>query len=276
MSVDDVTVNTSSATAVPPTNTLTGTVAAPTNTPTNTAAPPTKTPTRTPTATAVPPTTPTQTPTATPLSDLIFADGFEAGNLSAWSSGSTGGGDLSVSNSAVLVGSFGLQGVINNNTSLYVTDDTPNAEQRYRARSYFDPNSITMTNGNAHYIFYGYSGTTTVVLRVEFRYSSPNYQLRAALLNNSGTWFNTNWFNISDAPHPVEIDWQAATAAGANNGHLTWWTDGTQHANLTGISNNTWRIDRVRLGPVSGVDTGTRGTHYLDAFESRRQTYVGP
>lgn len=24
------------------------------------------------------------------------------------------------------------------------------------------------------------------------------------------------------------------------------------------------------------VDTGTRGTYYLDAFESRRQTYIGP
>jgi len=25
-----------------------------------------------------------------------------------------------------------------------------------------------------------------------------------------------------------------------------------------------------------GVDTGTRGTYYFDAFESRWQTYIGP
>ena len=293
MSVDDVSVTASSgavtSTAVPPTNTPvpptstpTGTAVPPTNTPTGTAVPPTNTPTGTavpPTThrTAVPPTsTPTLTPTATPPSDLIFADSFEAGNLSAWSSSATGGGDLSASTSAALAGASGLQAVINDNTSLYVTDDTPNAEQRYRARFYFDPNSIAMTSGNAHYILQGYSGTTTAVLRTEFRFSSPNYQLRAALLNNGSTWANTSWFSIGDAPHFVEIDWQAATAAGANNGYLTLWIDGTQRANLTGVNNNTRRIDRVRLGPVSGIDTGTRGTYYLDAFESRRQTYIGP
>ena len=104
----------------------------------------------------------------------------------------------------------------------------------------------------------------------------PTISSRAGLINSSGTWTNTGWFSISDAPHFVEIGWQAATAAGANNGYLTLWIDGTQRANLTGVNNNTRRIDRVRLGPVSGVDSGTRGTYYFDAFESRRQTYIGP
>ena len=146
---------------------------------------------------------------------------------------------------------------------------------RYRARFYFDPNTITMANGNAHYIFYGYSGASTVVLRIELRYSG-GYQLRAALVNNSTTWTTSNWFTISDAPHYLEIDWRASTAAGANNGYLTFWIDGVQQANLTGVANDTRRIDRVRLGPVAGIDTGTRGTTYFDAFESRRSTYIGP
>ena len=46
----------------------------------------------------------------------------------------------------------------------------PTLEPRYRARFYFDPNSIPMANGNTHYIFYGYSGASTVVLRIEFRF----------------------------------------------------------------------------------------------------------
>jgi hypothetical protein len=29
------------------------------------------------------------------------------------------------------------------------------------------------------------------------------------------------------------------------------------------------------LGAISGLDSGTRGTYYFDAFESRRQTYIG-
>jgi uncharacterized protein YjiK len=219
--------------------------------------------------------TPTSTPTPDAL-DLIFADNFESGNLSAWSSSTTDGGDLTVNTAAALVGGSGLQAVIDDNVSIFVTDDTPNAEPRYRARFYFDPNSIPMANGNAHFLFEGFVGTSTKVLQVEFRRSSGNYQLRARLLNDSTTWTNTNWFTITDGSHFVEVDWRAATAAGANNGSLTLWLDGIQKANLTGVNNDTRRIDRIRLGAVAGIDTGTRGTYYFDTFESRRQTYIGP
>jgi hypothetical protein len=35
-------------------------------------------------------------------------------------------------------------------------------------------------------------------------------------------------------------------------------------------------MDHARLGALTGIDTGTRGTYYFDAFESRRFTYIGP
>jgi hypothetical protein len=260
------------ATATPQ-NTLTATptgmpTATATATATNTPLPPTPTDTPTPTNTPI--------PTPTPNPDVIFADGFESGNLSAWSASVIDGGDLSVSTPAALVGTRGLQALLDDNVAIYLTDDTPNAEPRYRARFYFDPNSIPMTSGNAHYIFYGYSGSSTVVARVEFRFASGVYQIRAAARDDASTWTASNWFTLSDAPHFIEIDWQAATAVGANNGSLTLWLDGAQQANLTGIDNDTRRIDRVRLGAIAGIDSGTRGTYYFDAFESRRSTYIGP
>jgi hypothetical protein len=175
-----------------------------------------------------------------------------------------------------LIGSQGMQAVINDTANIYVTDDTPNAEPRYRARFYFDPNSIPMASGDNHFIFYGYSGTSTIVLRVQFRFSNGNYQVRAALRNDGSTWTNSSWFTISNATHYIEIDWRAATGAGANNGGLTLWIDGTQQADLTTVDNDTRRIDRVRLGTIAGIDTRTRGTYYFDAFESRRQTPIGP
>ena len=216
------------------------------------------------------------TPTPGPVTDFIFADGFESGNLSAWTSNVTDGGDLSVSSAAAIVGGKGLQAVIDDNNAIYVTDDTPNAERRYRARFYFDPNSISMVSGDTHNIFYAYSGTSTGVVRCGFRFSGGVYQVRGSVINDSGTWLNTNWFTISDASHSIEIDWRAATAAGTNDGSLTLWVDGLQKANLTGVDNDTRRIDRAVLGPKSGLDSGTRGTYYFDAFESRRQTYIGP
>src|SRR5687767_13867048 len=115
-----------------------------------------------------------------------------------------------------------------------------------------------MLNGDTHFIFRGYSGTSTIVLRVQFRFSNNAYQVRAGLVGDGSTWANTSWLTITDVPHAIEMDWRAATATGANNGSLTLWIDGVQRANLT------------------GVDTGTRGTYYFDAFESRRQTFIGP
>ncbi|MCC6457458.1 MAG: hypothetical protein IT328_21055 [Caldilineaceae bacterium] len=212
--------------------------------------------------------------------DLIFADGFENDDfsLSPWSCAITDGGNLSMEGEASLspIGGIGLLAVINDNHALYVCDNSPSAEPRYHVRFYFDPNTIAMANGNVHPIFYGYSGTSRVVLRAEFRFSSGRYQLRSALLNDGTTWRNSSWFNISDAPHIVELFWTASTAAGANNGGLTLFLDDVQRAVLNGVDNDTRRIDSVRLGAITGIDSGTRGRYYFDAFESRRQTHIGP
>src|SRR5690606_21827360 len=145
---------------------------------------------------------------------------------------------------------------------------------RYRVRFYFDPNGISMAEGDRHLIFIG-ANLTGVVTQVEFGYSGGSYRLRAAAVNDGTTWTQSEWFAISDGPHAVEIDWRAATGAGANNGGLTLWIDGQQVAVLTGIDNDTRRIELGALGPVFGVNSGTRGSYYFDAFESRRQTYIG-
>ena len=267
--------NTPGATSTP-TNTQTPTATA---TPTGTAGP-SPTPTRTPTPTATPTgtATPTQThtPTATPNgSDSIFADGFESGNFSAWSSNKNDG-DLSVSAAAALVGSQGMQALIDDNNANYVNDDSPNAEPRYRARFYFDPNSIPMASGDAHMIFKGFVGTSTEVFKVEFRKFGVDYQIQVSIADDGSNFISSSFFTISDAVHFIELDWWAATAVGANNGGLTLWIDGVQKAVLTGIDNDTRRVDQARLGALSAIDTGTRGTYYFDAFESRRLNYIGP
>lgn len=249
----------------------------PTSTPTATAVNP---PTNTPTATPVVGPTPTNTPAFTPsptaaASDLIFADGFESGSFSAWYSASTNAGSLSVSPAAALLGSYGLQAVISNTTAMYVQDRSAKSEPRYRARFYFNPNGITMADGDMHTIFYGFSSGVSV-LRIDFRNNAGAYQVQARLLDNASTWSATPWFTITNAPHSIEFDWQAAIAAGSNNGSLTLWLDGVQVAGVAGVSNDTRRIDMIRLGPVTGLDPGTSGTEYFDAFESRRQTYIGP
>jgi hypothetical protein len=208
--------------------------------------------------------------------DAIFTDRFESGNLSAWSAQSvTGGGDVSVVTAAALGGTYGMRALINDNNAMYALDTTPVAEARYRARFMFDPNTITMASGNAHIVFQGYNSGGTALVYIEFRLSSGQYAVRGAIRNDATTFTATSWFAITDAPHAIEVDWRASTGAGLNNGGLSLWIDGTQRANLTGTDNDTRRVESARLGPISGIDTGTRGTYYFDEFVSRRVSYIG-
>jgi thermitase len=210
------------------------------------------------------------------VSDVIFADGFESGNVSAWSSSVGGSGDLSVSAGAKLVGSQGLELRIDDNAPVYLVENSPNAEAHYRARFYFDPNSMPMVNGNAHTIFYGYRPNGVGLFQVTLYYNN-GYQVRVGVVDDAGTTWKYNTYTLlSDGPHYLELEWQAATGAGANDGIMKFWVDGVQKGNLTGLDTDTCRVESVRLGAITGIDSTTRGSYFIDAFESHRASYIGP
>ncbi len=261
--------------------------ATPTATPTPTGGkptePPTLTPTPTPTATSThtPTLTPTRTstPTATP-SDLIFADSFESGTFSAWSS-HTNSGDLTVTGNAALVGNYGMLNEVNQNGTLYVQDNSPNNESSYRARFYFDPNTIQM-NSAGHTVFQAYDELTMQpikpVVRIEIgrvQTMNPLFQVRVAIRKDNNEWISSSAYTFSDGPHAFEIRWKAATGTGANNGILELWLDGVLKYSQTAVDNDTHRVDLARLGVVSTPDVSTSGSHCLDYFESRQTTYIG-
>src|SRR6266545_3724226 len=184
-----IAVSTATKTAVAPGSTATNTPLVPPTATSISASTATQTPLPISTGTSIPGSTSTSIPIP-PVnsSDLIFADDFESGNLSAWSSSATDGGDLSVNAAAALSGKNGLQGVINDNNSIYVVDEHPSAESSYRARFYFDPNSIKMANEDTHFILNGISTTSsTTVLGMQFRQFSGMYQLRARALLDDGS-----------------------------------------------------------------------------------------
>jgi hypothetical protein len=208
---------------------------------------------------------------ATPnASDLIFADDFESGNLSAWTSSATNGDSLRVSPSAALVGGYGLQATVSNTIPIYVRDDSPNAEARYRVRFYFDPNSLSMATGNYVYLLAGRNSSNTVILQIQFSRSSAGYQLRVRAYDSVlANFVNTPSVIISDAVHCVEVDW-------GNDGHVTFWVDEVQRGSFTGINNSNYTMDSVRLGATYIGGSGLSGTYFIDAFESRQLSYIGP
>jgi hypothetical protein len=265
-----------------PTRTATATstrTSTPTSSPTNTAAPATSTatttPTRTPTATASSTATPTMTPapsstpTATPSSlDSIFGDSFETGSLSAWSSSVTGNGRLSVSASAALVGTRGMQAQVNSASGIYVADTTPNSETSYHARFYFHPNGAGTGSGQ-HDIFIGRNSAGTTIFRVQYRLNAGSAQIRAQVARQGGST-NSNWYTISNAAHPIEIAWQSAGSAS-----FSLYIDGALKQTLNGLNTSSYLLGTARLGP-SSISSGSSGTEYFDAFVSTRSTYIGP
>jgi hypothetical protein len=132
-----------------------------------------------------------------------------------------------------------------------------------------------MLDGRSHYIFQALMGSSQIVARIELRTKSGSYQMRYGVSDEVERWRNTAWRPISDGPHAVEVLWRAATQTPVD-GTLSLWIDGVEIESQGGIHNLNQQVDFVRLGAVAGIDSGTFGSMYFDAFESRREAYIGP
>jgi hypothetical protein len=206
------------------------------------------------------------------VSDSIFADGFESGNFSAWSS-TSGGANLSVTPGAALVGTRGMQSTVNGSTPTWAQDDHPVNESAYRARFRFDPNG-TGTATSQHDIFVARTTTGVAAVRVQYRRTTAApilYQVRAIARRSNGTEAATSWFTITDAPHSIEVAWRAAT-----NSSFSLFVDGALKQQLSNLDTNAFRIDSARLGPSTGLSAGMSGVEFFDAFVSTRTTPIGP
>lgn len=205
--------------------------------------------------------------------DAIFADGFESGDLSAWSAVS-GDPQLSVTGAAAISGTFGLQAVISGNTPSYVMDATPTNEPSYHARFYFHPND-TDTAGRFHAIFGGKNATQVPIFGVLYRRSGTGpyvYEIRA-VVRRAGppNWAATQWYAISNAAHSIEIAWESGASAS-----FSLYIDGALKKTKAGLDTSAYLLDSVALGPADRLAAGMSGTEYFDSFVSTRCTYIGP
>jgi hypothetical protein len=209
-----------------------------------------------------------------PTGGEIFSDGFESGDFSAWSEVVTDEGDLSVTAQAALAGSYGMQAQIDDITAIFVRDNSPDLETAYQASFTFDPNSVAMASGESFSFFLAYSPQGEIALSVVkliLSFDGENYYLRAGVLDDEGWYaYLTPPTTVSDEPHTVAVEWQAATAEGANDGRFAFAIDGASIADYSDIDNDTNRIDFALLGTIGGIDAGTSGIAYFDDFSSSR------
>lgn len=204
---------------------------------------------------------------------IIVDIDHEVGDLSEYTTTVTDSGDLSVSDAAALAGTVhGLDVLIDDNTLIFgsYTLGSPITPSYIRYRFYVDPNSITMADTNAFTLFNVRAGSN-ILSEVNLHYASSSYNLRATIVNDAGSVSMSVDAAISDEPHYVEVLLTRSTNADSNDARMDWWVDGNAQTALTGADSYTRfeNIDIFRLGAVSGIDTGTRGTVYLDQLVAR-------
>jgi len=211
--------------------------------------------------------------------DIIFKDGFDSGGLGRWSSSFTDDGDLSASGAGAMAATaFGLEAVVNDLNGIFVQDDSPNGESRYRARFYFNSNGFDPGEGDSHFrtrIFIAFDASNQRVITLVLKRQSGAYSVEGRVRLNDGTRVDTGFFGITDGPHMVELDWRRSSAPAADNGMFSLWIDDGLMASLSGLDNDLSPVEFVRMGAL-GLKTGAAGTLYYDQFESRRLNFMGP
>src|SRR5690606_10579592 len=212
---------------------------------------------------------------STPL-DLVFADGFESGDLEVWDWADTDGGDLSVTTEAAAVGSYGLQGLLDDGTDLDLYEDEPDNEKHFSARFYFKPNSVQLTSEEGVYIFAANNtGNYWEVACLYLEEAGDYYSLSLCSRNDAGTWLDDmDAILIADTWQAIEVEWKAATAPGANNGYAKLYVGDQLVQSIENIDNDTQSVTEIWMG-IAGDDFSADGTVYFDAFESSRGAHIG-
>jgi hypothetical protein len=80
---------------------------------------------------------------------------------------------------------------------------------------------------------------------------------------------------ITDDWQAIEIEWQSASAAGANNGFLKLWVNDTLVDTISNLDTDASRITDVSWGINSDIPAGASGSVYFDEFESEQGGHIG-
>ncbi|MEM7352047.1 MAG: Ig-like domain-containing protein, partial [Acidobacteriota bacterium] len=207
---------------------------------------------------------------AEPVCDTYLGDDFETGDLAAWSQVvASSGGSVTADTAAAAEGVFGLAIDPASGTGFfYVEDDSPVNERHFRARLRFNTDDFTLPTGAEHSLLSGLvPGSNAFSLRLANSGGGP--QLRLAVSRDNDSQALSAKVDIAaDAWHRLFVDWWAATAPGSSDGGARLWLNGRLVAEILGVDNDGRAVDRVRLGAAAGLDAGSSGRYFFDAYAS--------
>jgi len=200
--------------------------------------------------------------------DDLFQITHEGGTSAEYDTFVDDAGDLSVSAAAALDSTnYGLSVYIDGVGSIYgaksFTWDP--ASDVLRWRFYLDPNSLTMANYDSFNIQETWTPTGYITNYVALTKISGTYKIRLYTRDDGGTWYNTAWYNLSDAEQSIECEMQRASSAVASDGHLKLWIDDVLQETVSSLDvYDQTRASQFVVGAVRNIDVGTLGAFYID------------
>ena len=192
----------------------------------------------------------------------------------------TDGGDLSVHPCAALASSaFGMRAVVDDTAGLFVQDDTPNDENRYRARFYVDPNGFDPGEAAAQRrtrVFIALRGAAARRLVAIVLRRHPDVY---ALMARVGRTTTRGATPPSPPSATRRTTWRSTGSAAHRAGHRRRHVPDVDRRRAGGHADRPRQQRRDRLRAPRGADSvksAANGTIYLDEFVSRRANPIGP
>jgi hypothetical protein len=200
------------------------------------------------------------------LRRTLFSDGFESGNVAAWTGGTVGAAArFSVGAAAASAGANGL--AVTGSGTLEATLGAPAispAATGYHARFAFRPNTLRTGTGQVG-ILTGIQTGTTRPLQIQYRRAAATNaaaQVRLEVLRSNGTTATTAWVTLpATSFSSLQVDWTASTRA-----TVTLTVNGAA-TSLTSQNTSGRTVGSVRLG-LANASAPVTGAGHFDAFVS--------
>lgn len=198
----------------------------------------------------------------------LFRVTFEHGDLSEFGYIENPDDDLWVNTDAAMAGVYGLECNVDDTNSFWgeVSLDPPASGALYY-RFRIDPNSINMGNDET-LVCNGFelSAWPWLLTTMRLRYlTATGYELRCAAVNDDQSTAFSSLFDISDAPHLVEVYCTRSTGELDDNGTIEWWVDGISRGSANDWDNyDSWLLlGHTKFG-CRYPDANFASTFYLD------------
>ena len=157
---------------------------------------------------------------------IQFWDGFESGDFSQWTRVNDGRGYLYPCAQAGINGNWGAcveRG--DNDKRKQLIDETPVLQTNFNVRFIFDPNGISMLEGERFRFMQVKMGAERPFFIV-MKFLGGQYQIQLNTLRDDLTKAKTGWYILTDEPHTIEVDWLASSAPAADDGSAAFYLDG--------------------------------------------------